>query len=164
MDNRLLSTFKDLYNIIKHKQFVIPAVVICLVAVTAIFIGPKITGFTLFSNNLEECKTDLEICGTNVDTLTEKNIQLEADLATTRNTIIEKESEIVRAQEEYENEITAANEKYDELSNTFNVIVDNAAINKCCKEYVDDNTINSFNILNDKIDCVEGGTFKIDCS
>ena len=57
-------------------------------------------------------------------------------------------------------------EKYNELVEKFDLIVDNSATSICCTMRFlesDGNTINSFNIEDNAIKCTTGGTFPLDC-
>ena len=156
---------KDLlrFDNIKTNRYLWPGITITVIIILAVFVGPKLTGFTVFSSSLGECKEDLGTCADNVDSLTTQKIKLEENLATAQNTISEKNTELARLDSVHKFELDDVQKQYDDLANTFNAIVDNAGTNRCCKEKYDDDAINSFNIKNDKITCVTDGTFKIEC-
>jgi hypothetical protein len=154
---------KDLFNIVKHKRFAIPAGVVILVLVMAIFIGPKVTGFAGISNGIDECKTDLEICGTNVDLLTTTNTQLEADLAASQNTIVEKNNEIKILQDQNALDRENWEADYNKLADKFNVVVDKNGNNICCMQQILNPNYDSYNVEDGEIRCSTNGTFAIDC-
>jgi hypothetical protein len=154
---------KDLFNIVKHKRFIIPAGVMILVAVMAVFVGPKVTGFAGFSNGLDECKADLETCGANIDSLTTKNTQLESDLAAARNTISEKENEIKLLIDQNALDKENWETDYEGLANMFNTVVDKNGNNICCMQQILNSDYNSYNVEDGEIKCDIDGTFAINC-
>ena len=163
MAERFKEQFTDLINILKHKKVIIPIGIILVVVVVALFAGPKISGFTVFSDRLDDCKAELETCDKKTANLTAINAQLETDLAAAQNTIAEKDNEIKKLDELHQWELDDLREQYNNIVNKFNVIVDNSGRNICCKLQFDYPEINSFDIEDNKITCTTDGTFSISC-
>jgi len=153
----------DKFDKAKESRYFWPITIVFVIVFLAFFIGPKLTGFTVFSSELNQCKEDLGNCGENVDSLTTQKESLELTLTNAQNTIAERDADIKNMEDRYENDKDRWQQDYDDLADTFNGVVDNAGTNRCCKEWFDNRDIDSFNIKDNVIDCVEGGTFKIDC-
>jgi hypothetical protein len=159
MDNSV----KDLFNRVRRDKYIMPALMIIAVLVISIILGPQISGFATGASKLDECKSDLGICALNVDTLTEERNTLQSEVSALQNTITEKNTYMDEIKDEYDAEINELNEKYDKLVDSFNGIVDNSGKNICCKMKIDNSDIDSFNIIDNKIECATDGTFELNC-
>lgn len=60
-------------------------------------------------------------------------------------------------------EIANALKQRDDMEKSFNNFVKNLAKSVCCKEKVDDPDINSYEVINDRLVCVNGGSNSLNC-
>ena len=160
MNNKWL---KEIYNNLKRQKLILPVGAVVIVIVLAFLIGPKLTGFATYSNQLSGYKTELENCTKSFGELEKQKADLEADVATLQNNLAEKEKEIEQLQSEYQKEIDDLNRKYEDATKIFDAVIANAGRNICCKLKYDIPEINSFTIRDNKIVCETDGTFAIDC-
>ncbi|MBT3940716.1 hypothetical protein HOD83_00755 [Candidatus Woesearchaeota archaeon] len=158
----MVNMYKE-FDKLKGNRYFLPISMVLVVVVVGFIVGPSITGFTVFSNNLNDCKDNLDTCSENVGALTEQKAALDANLVTTHATLSELNTEITRLKDQSQLDKDNWQSDYDDLAAKFNRIVDDAGTNKCCKMQYDNADINSFNIEGDRIDCATDGTFSIEC-
>ncbi len=61
-------------------------------------------------------------------------------------------------------ELNKLNQEYDELNDDFESLIKSAAKSICCKQKVDNNEINSYDVKHNKIVCSENGEHELRCS
>lgn len=80
-------------------------------------------------------------------------------------TVLLTENEDILSKLETDNqaEIDSLNGQVTELQDSYDLLIENTAKNICCKKRVDDPSINSFDVANHKIICMEGGERSLSC-
>lgn len=113
------------------------------------------------------CNSRLSICQNQYTKLYANNSELSSNF----NLLMEKAQYYNRTMKEYMqkfNESSSAAQKcFNKLERTesdLNTIISNAARNICCKQKVDDPSIDSYTIVENSISCVSGGNYTINCS
>ena len=157
---------EELINSIKNNKFAIPIILISVVILLSLFVSFKATGFSVYSNQLDECQENLIAQEEEIETLKTSIAKLNTDWETSKSTVSEKEVVISDQQQDIlllESQQEKLDNKYDTLIEKFDLIVDNSAINICCKRKLDDPTINSFSLDDNEITCTSEGTFDLNC-
>ncbi|MEK6969525.1 MAG: hypothetical protein AABW48_03790 [Nanoarchaeota archaeon] len=77
--------------------------------------------------------------------------------------ITEKDAEVQAAKDENAAEITALKEEVETVKSSFDVLIKNMANNICCKQKVDNPSINYYTIENNKVLCSSEGTNQLSC-
>jgi len=99
----------------------------------------------------------IQDCETEKDKIKEANND---ELDNLEDEINDLESQI----EELENEIDQKNDETTLIENRYNHLAQNAADNICCKMRFDNSNINYYEVINNKIICLETGTQEINCN
>ncbi len=159
-----MSMLDEISGIMKHKKIVLPVVAIVIILLLVVFVGPKLTGFTVYSDNLDICEDELSACKSNSNDLSTSKTTLESSLSETKKSMSSKESELHQLQAELNHETGRLSENYDIVIEKLNLLADNSARNICCKKKYDNNEINSFNIEDNSIICAVDGTFALNCN
>jgi hypothetical protein len=151
---------------IKNNKFAVPIILISVVVVLSLFVSFRATGFSVYSNKLDECVLDLDTQENEVETLRTSVAKLTTDLEVSKDEASEKTDTITDLKQDVSYlhaEQYDTVEKYNELVEKFDLIVDNSAVNICCKRKFDDSTINSFEIKDNEIICTSNGEYDLDC-
>jgi chromosome segregation ATPase len=156
-------------NSIKNNKFAVPIILISVVIILSLFVSFKATGFSVYSNKLDECELGFNICEEKAEALKTAVAKITTDLEVSKDEVSEKTDTITDLKQDISYlhaEQYDTVEKYNELVEKFDLIVDNSATSICCTMRFlesDGNTINSFNIEDNAIKCTTGGTFPLDC-
>jgi outer membrane murein-binding lipoprotein Lpp len=157
--------YRDLFNSIKKNEYTKPLLMIIAVIVIAIIIGPKISGFTVSENKLKDCESNLEDRSTYITQLELDIEQTKDDLSASQNTVNERDTTIKQMEEEYLKDINELDTKYDDAIDAFNNVMDTEGTRKCCvlKEQYGFDEYDSFDIIDNEIECSSNGSFAITC-
>jgi hypothetical protein len=157
---------EELINSIKNNKFAVPIILISAVIILSLFVSFKATGYSVYSNQLDDCNAEVSTYEEEVESLKTDVAKLTTDLEVSKDKVSEKDDTITDLKQDIlsvEADQEKSVDRYNTLIEKFDLIVDNSATNICCKRKVDDPTINSFNIEDNELVCTTGGTFDLDC-
>jgi DNA repair exonuclease SbcCD ATPase subunit len=96
--------------------------------------------------------------------LLEENLTSTAiDVGVRNERLAEELSEALKDIQKLENTKENLEEAVSELRDSYDALIDNTAHSICCKARVDDSGIDSYDLLNNKIICVEDGKYDLVC-
>ncbi|MDP3734623.1 MAG: hypothetical protein Q8R37_05330 [Nanoarchaeota archaeon] len=105
-------------------------------------------------------KTALESTQSNFETTISL---LESTLAEKVKTLEGSAATILKLTQEKTDEVAKITEELDSLTEDYTLLVENSAKNICCKQRVDNPQINSYDITNNKVICLEDGEKMLGC-
>lgn len=114
-------------------------------------------------NKVSSVEEELTKCNINWDALENSNNAFEEEITTLKQQITEKELALQLKEEANVQELLRLQEEITKLNSDHNELTKNAAKNICCKRKVDEPSINSYSILENKIVCTNNGEEKLEC-
>ncbi len=162
----MANDWRDLPEKLKEKDLLIPIAIVIVVVASFVFLGPTITGYMSYKDQLDSCKNDLKTCQTNVQDLNVDIESLKSDLNFNKEVIVGQNNTINQLEIEIQNKTDEYNKSHSILLESYVNLANNSASNICCKMWFDNNHINSWNIDVDKISCaVDGeGDYELFCN
>jgi len=123
------------------------------------------------ADDLATCTAEKELCLTREtdfdQKITDKNTELETALAEMDNTIADKveerTEELKESNRQCHEDLIDEEEKYEELEDDFDLLAANVAKNLCCKAKVDNPLISAYEVVNNKVVCLESGENSLSC-
>ncbi|MFW6220413.1 MAG: hypothetical protein ACOC3X_01940 [Nanoarchaeota archaeon] len=103
--------------------------------------------------SLSNCSFELRMKTQQINTLNDLNKENELTF----------QNEISNIKKEHKNELSDLNYELKKIKQEYDKIIQNSANNICCKAKVDNNLIDSYSLVNDKIVCKTNGNFTITC-
>lgn len=120
----------------------------------------SLTEKTTLSSNLQTDKTDLT---TKLSTATSELENLKTKL-----TALEKTEAMNKDLEKFnydlKEKLADLKEEFDDLEDDYDTVVDNSARSICCKNKIDDSTINAYSVKDGKVTCLTSGGKALSCS
>jgi hypothetical protein len=165
--------------------------ILVLVILVGFFIArPAIQGYIVYSNveasdygfadygsKINDMREELLVKSTSLETCDEYNSRLAgnvekmaADFMLCQNNLTEKQVALINCEnKDFEElntqieELTECQAELDTIEIGNDEVVVNAARTICCKEKIDDSSVDSYDISNERIVCRTGGAFSINC-
>lgn len=155
-------------------------ILLVLVLFSVFVIKPSITGYAVY-NQIKKSDYTLEDYGKNIEELESQLLITNANLSSCKayneeiledysNKVSECNTELNYTTETYEEklkdlrfEISDMNKENVNLKYKYNLFAENVANNLCCKARVDNSDIDSYEIDDNMIKCLEDGEEKISC-
>lgn len=123
----------------------------------------KISELELKTTELNEKSSKLVGCLAEKSALDGNSNLYEKNIDSLEVMLEEKEAELEEARNEKEAEIVALKKELEDLQGSNTVLVKNMANNICCKQKVDDSSINSYTIEGEKVVCSSSGENALSC-
>ncbi len=135
------------------------------------FTGALIAQIDQKSDEIIECKVELERIKLNVEAVQKQVAEKETEVATvkseTEKTIVQEVTEKTAAlgQEKAacESSLTSKETEVGQVQAKYDLLVKNTAKSICCKVKVDNPQINFYEVVDNKISCLEQGTNQLSC-
>ncbi len=135
------------------------------------FTGALLVQLDEKNDELTECKVQLERIHVSVEEAQKQVADKDAELSTVRSEaqtnadqqVAERTASLEQEKVACENSLAAKEKAVGEVQAKYDQVVKNAAKSICCKAKVDNPQINFYDVVDNKITCLEQGTNQLNC-